>query len=130
MKQQKTAVKNSTKQTKSEVKQSKQQVKQTTEATKKAKEVIYLNVGISGKQLVNNKIATNNSNKDEVKTISWCIRQALKHDKGFFTAFKQFNERDIIPSNLLKHLKPTEAKNGKFSTWLVMTLTKRFYAQK
>jgi|DEB19_MinimDraft_3_1074340.scaffolds.fasta_scaffold24112_1 hypothetical protein len=133
MKQAKTAVKNSTKTAKQEVKQTKQQVKQATEVTKQDKEVkkvVYLLENVSGKQLMNNKIDTNNSNKKEISTISYCIRQALKHDKNFFTSFKQFNERDIIPSNLLKFLKPTEAKNGKFSVWLVMTLTKRFYSQK
>lgn len=115
------------KQSKQETKKSQQQVVKSNSVPKKTEKIIYLVEGVKGKELINNKIETNNSHKKEVKSISWCIRQALQHDKEYFTKFKNFNPKDITPFNLLKFKKPTEAIHGNFSVWLVLTLASRYY---
>ncbi|MFY8004000.1 MAG: hypothetical protein ACOVNR_04125 [Chitinophagaceae bacterium] len=123
----KTAVAAATKKAANNVVKSKLAVKQSKETVKKTKQVIYLHEGISGKQLVNSKISTNNAAKKESKSFSHCLKLALKNDDNFFVSFKGFKESDMTPKNLLPFLKDTEAKNGNFSMWLIMTLVKRFY---
>lgn len=90
------------------------------------KKVIYLSV--EGKVMNDAKKATNNSVKAENTSISFCIKQVIKHDAGFLNSFVNYKESDLTPSNLLAHKKETEGKNGKFTAWLVMTLVRRMYA--
>lgn len=128
---QKTAVAAATKKAVNNVVKSKMTAKQGKETTKKSSQVIYLLEGISGKQLRDSKISTNNAAKKEIKSFSHCLKLALKNDDNFFSSFKGFNQSEMTPKNLLPFLKETEAKKGNFSTWLIMTLAKRYYeAQK
>lgn len=96
---------------------------------RKTEKVIFLAEGITGKKLVENKIATNNEAKKDIKSFSQCKKFALSNDQNFFTSFLKFNENDLTPTNLNPLLKGNEGKNG-FSVWLFMTLVRRFYAQK
>ena len=109
------------------VKTTKVAVKQTNEAPKTTKKVIYLASGVSGKMLQDAKINTNNSIKTENFSFSFCLKQVLKHDQNFTSSILNFKETDCTPKNLLPLLKEKEAKNGKFSSWLVMQLITRFY---
>jgi len=116
--------------TKNNATKEKRQVKKGKTEVKVSKKVVYLSENVTGAMLTRNKIDTNNSSKKEIRTISWCIRQALKHDSNFFSSFSNFSEKDIIPANLLPLKKEHEAKNGNFSVWLVLTLVSRYYATK
>jgi len=126
MKATKTAVKTA----KVNVKQSKAAPVQSKAAPKKTEKIIFLAAGITGKQLQNNKIETNNAVKEENTSFSFCLKQVIKHDKNFCSSFVNFKESDCNPKNLLPLLKGKEAINGKFSAWLVMTLIRRYYAAK
>lgn len=99
----------------------------TAKKPKKEKAPLYLVDGLTGKQLMSSKIATNNAHKSEQGSISYCIKRLLQFNDGFLNSFKGYNEADIKPSNLLPLLKETEAKNGKFSVWLTMQLVSRYY---
>jgi len=126
---QKTAVAAATKKTANNVVKTKNVVKQSTKQVKKTEKIVFLSEGITGKQLVNNKIATNNEAKKEIRSFSHALKLALKNDQNFFTSFAKFNPSDLTPKNLCEFLQGNEGKNG-FSVWLIMTLTRRFYAQK
>ena len=109
------------------VKTSKVAVKQSTEAPKTTKKVVYLASGVTGKMLQDAKIETNNEIKKENTSFSHCLKQVVKFDKGFTSKIAKFKETDCTPANLTPLLKPSEAKNGKFSSWLIMQLITRFY---
>lgn len=94
------------------------------------KQAIYLQSGISGKQLQSAKSATNKSVKEENTSFSFCLKQVQKHDASFLTSFVGYKKSDLTPANLLPLLKEKEGKNGKFTAWLVMSLIKRYYATK
>ena len=94
------------------------------------KQAIYLQSGITGKQLQSNKSLTNKSVKEENTSFSFCLKQVQKHDQGFLTSFVAYKKSDLTPANLLPLLKEKEGKNGKFTAWLVMSLIKRYYATK
>ncbi len=94
------------------------------------KTTIILKEGITGKMHVANKRQTNNNVKAENTSISFCIKQALKHDAGFFSSIAGFNQSDVNPANLLPLLQGKEGQSGKFTAWLVLTLVKRFYTLK
>lgn len=126
---QKTAVAAATKKAANNVVKSKLAVKQSVKQVKKTEKVIFLAEGITGKKLVENKINTNNAAKKEIKSFSHCKKIALEKDQDFFTSFAKFNSEDITPKNLIPFLKGNEGKNG-YSVWLILTLTRRFYAQK
>jgi len=113
---------------KATVKQSKQ-VAKVENKVRKSEKIIFLAEGITGKKLVENKIATNNEAKKDIRSFSQCKKFALANDQNFFTSFVKFNENDLTPNNLTPLLKGNEGKNG-FSVWLFMTLVRRFYAQK
>lgn len=100
------------------------------EAVKKTEKIVFLSEGVTGKQLVANKIDTNNSVKAENTSFSFCLKQVVKHDKGFCSSFVKFKETDCTPSNLLPLRKGKEGANGKYSAWLIMTLIRRYYATK
>jgi hypothetical protein len=87
----------------------------------------YLNDNVTGKQVQQAKSATNKSVKEENTSLSFCIKQVLKHDQSFLTSFKGYKKSDIVPANLLPLLTEKEAKSGKFTAWLVMNLISRYY---
>ena len=124
------ATKNAVKTAKVNVKQSKAAPVQSKAAPKKTEKIIFLAAGVTGKQLQNNKIETNNEVKKENTSFSFCLKQVIKFDKGFCSSFVNFKESDCNPKNLLPLLKGKEAINGKFSAWLIMTLIRRYYAAK
>ena len=109
------------------VKTSSNVVKQEKNAPVKDKKVSYLSEGITGNMLKNAKIETNNEVKKENTSISFCIKRVLEFDRNFTTSIRGFNAKDITPKNLIPLLKGKEAKNGKFSAWLVMQLITRYY---
>lgn len=111
----------------SNVKTSNKVAKQDATTTKKSSKVVYLAQNVTGKMMQDAKIDTNNSIKQENFSFSFCLKQVLKHDKNFTSSIKNFKETDCNPKNLLPLLKGKEAKNGKFSSWLVMQLITRFY---
>jgi hypothetical protein len=94
------------------------------------KQAIYLQTGISGKQLQSAKSATNKSVKEENTSFSFCLKQVQKHDQSFLSSFVGYKKADMTPANLLDLLTEKEKKSGKFSAWLVMSLIKRYYATK
>jgi hypothetical protein len=94
------------------------------------KQVIILKEGITGKQHQASKRLTNNKVKEENTSISFCIKQVLKHDESFLSAIAGYKKQDVTPANLLPLLQGKEGKSNKFSAWLVMTLVKRYYAVK
>lgn len=93
--------------------------------TPKIKASLYLADGVTGKALQASKIATNFDIKAEIYSLSYCIKLVLKHDNGFLTKLR-LTEKELTPANLLKYKKEKEAKNGKFSAWLIMTLCNRY----
>ena len=95
--------------------------------TKKEKAPVYLKEGLTGKQVTNNKIATNNAHKLDSGSISYCIKRLIEFNQGFLESFNGYKLEDLTPKNLLKFKKETEAKNGRFSVWLVMQLVTRYY---
>jgi hypothetical protein len=92
--------------------------------------VTFLAEGITGKQVQQAKRDTNKAVKEENSSISFCIKQVLKHDQSFLASFKGYKKADIVPANLLPLLTEKEAKSSKFTAWLVMSLIRRFYATK
>jgi hypothetical protein len=94
------------------------------------KQAIYLQTGITGKQLQSAKSATNKSVKEENTSFSFCLKQVQKHDQSFLSSFVGYKKADMTPANLLDLMTEKEKKSGKFSAWLVMSLIKRYYATK
>lgn len=94
------------------------------------KTTIILKEGLTGKQHIASKRATNNRVKEENVSISFCIKQVLKHDESFLNSIVGYKASDVTPANLLPLLQGKEGKEGRFSAWLVMTLVKRFYVSK
>ncbi len=121
------STKNKTEVKVSNVKKTNNLPKQEKKEATKSKKVIYLSANVTGKMLQDAKIETNKAVKDENTSFSFCLKQVLKHDKNFTTSILKFKETDCTPKNLLPLLKGKEAKNGKFSSWLVMQLITRFY---
>jgi hypothetical protein len=101
------------------------------QAPKKTEKIIYLSV--TGKILNGAKIDTNKAVKEEIRTFSFAKRYSLQFDRGFYSSFVKFNENDLTPANLLPlrtaKEKISSDKNG-FSSWLFMSLVKRYYATK
>ena len=93
----------------------------------KPKKPVYLKEGLTGKQVTNNKIATNNAHKLDSGSISYCIKRLIEFNQGFLESFNGYKLEDLTPKNLLQFKKQTEAKNGRFSVWLVMQLVTRYY---
>lgn len=91
------------------------------------KQAIYLNEGITGKELQNRKSSTNKAVKEENSSFSFCLKQVQKHDNNFLTSFANYKKSDLTPANLLPFLTEKEKKSGKFTAWLVMQLIGRFY---
>jgi hypothetical protein len=89
--------------------------------------VTFLAEGITGKQAMAAKSATNKSVKEENTSFSFCLKQAIKHDQNYLTSFKGYKKADLTPANLLPLLTEKEAKSGKFTAWLVMNLISRYY---
>ncbi len=94
------------------------------------KQAIYLQTGITGKQLQSAKSATNKSVKEENTSFSFCLKQVQKHDQSILSSFVGYKKADMTPANLLDLMTEKEKKSGKFSAWLVMSLIKRYYATK
>ena len=117
-------------QTKEATKQSKTAPVQSKAAPKKTEKIVFLAEGMTGKKLQSNKIETNNAVKVENTSFSFCLKQVIKHDKGFCSSFVNFKESECTPKNLKPLLRGKEAINGKFSAWLIMTLIRRYYAAK
>jgi len=126
----KTATTQATKAARKQVKTENKKPLQGKQAAKKTEKIVFLAEGMTGKKLVQNKIATNNAVKQENTSFSFCLKSVVKFDKGFISSFVNFNELDCSPKNLLPLLKGKEAINGKFSSWLIMTLIRRYYANK
>jgi hypothetical protein len=101
------------------------------QAPKKTEKIIYLSV--TGKILNGAKIDTNKAVKEEIRTFSFAKRYSLQFDRGFYSSFVKFNENDLTPANLLPlrtaKEKTSSDKNG-FSSWLFMSLVKRYYQTK
>lgn len=93
----------------------------------KMKQAIYLNEGITGKELQNRKSSTNKAVKEENTSFSFCLKQVQKHSDNFLTSFANYKKSDLTPANLLPLLTEREKKSGKFTAWLVMQLIGRFY---
>ena len=83
---------------------------------------------MTGKQLMNAKIAANKANKDEIHSLSFCIKQMKKHGKEYLKACK-VSQAQLTPSNLLPYLTEKEqarvSKSQKYSFWLVESLVGR-----
>jgi len=104
------------------------EVKSTEEVIAKAKsKVVYLKEGMTGKQLQKLKINANNASKEEVKSISWCIKQVDKHGQDFLNSFSNYSPSDITPANLLPLRTEKQVERGTFSVWLVTQLITKFY---
>jgi hypothetical protein len=103
------------------------------ERIKKTEKFTFLVEGVNGKELQNSKIETNRAVKTEIRSFSFAKKYALEFDKGFFTKFAKFNPADLTPANLLplrSDREKEQSDKGGFSSWLFMSLVKRFYAQK
>ena len=109
------------------VKTSNNVAKQDKQEKTTSKKVVYLAQNVTGKMFQDSKIETNKAIKVENFSFSFCLKQVLKHDKGFTSSILNFKETDCTPKNLLPLLKGKEAKTGKFSSWLVMQLISRYY---
>jgi len=101
-------------------------------ATKKTEKVIFLSANVTGRELQGYKSLQNRDAKLKLRSISSCITAILKSEGKFLSSFKNFNAKDIIPSNLIplrndKEIIYSDAKG--FSTWLVLGLIKRYYQQ-
>ena len=95
-----------------------------------APKVVYLKEGVTGKQLLKAKIEANNKNKEELHSISFCIKQIKRHGKQFTKLIKGFNEKDLTPANLLPMRTEKEQERTKFTFWMVEQLIVRFYKAK
>lgn len=104
-----------------------------TTATKKTEKVVFLVDGMTGKQFQNNKIETNRAVKTEIRSFSFAKKVSIANDMGFYSSIKKFNENELTPVNLLPlrtaKEKTSSEKNG-YSSWLFMSLVKRYYSKK
>jgi hypothetical protein len=91
------------------------------------KQAIYLKEGITGKQVMKSKSATNVKVKEENSSFSFCLKQVQKHDQQFLASFVGYKKADLTPANLLPLMNEREKKSGKFTAWLVMSLISRYY---
>lgn len=106
---------------------------QTTATVKTAPttKVSYLSEGVTGKQLVSAKITANRANRDELHSISFCIKQFVKHGADVLKGLRGADVASVTPANLIKHMTDRERakfeQSGRVSFWLVETLVVRMY---
>lgn len=95
------------------------------------KKVSYLSEGVTGKQLVSAKITANRANRDELHSMSFCIKQFIKHGTDVLKGLRGADVASITPANLIKHMTERERakfeQSGRVSFWLVETLVVRMY---
>jgi hypothetical protein len=102
-------------------------------AVKKSEKIIFLAENVSGRELQQFKSVQNRDAKLKLRSISSCITAIKLSDGKFLSSFKNYNEKDLTPTNLIplrneKEIVYSDTKG--FSTWLVLGLIKRYYATK
>lgn len=102
-------------------------------AVKKSEKIVFLAENVTGRELQQFKSVQNRDAKLKLRSISSCINAILQSEGKFLSSFKNFNAKEIIPSNLIplrndKEIIYSDTKG--FSTWLVLGLIKRYYATK
>jgi hypothetical protein len=99
----------------------------------KKDKTFFLIEGVKGGHLHKSKIATNSEVKKDMKSFSTVKKFVIAHDKQFLSSFKNINFDDLTPSNLTPLLTEKEnlstEKSG-WTSWLFMTLVKRYYSNK
>lgn len=84
--------------------------------------------GMTGKKIIALKVNANRSNKDEIHSLSFCIKQVKKHGKEYLKAVK-VSQKELTPVILLQYLTEKEkarvSKSNKYSFWLVESLVGR-----
>ncbi len=99
-------------------------------SNEKTEVVRYLKEGITGKQMMQSIFDANNVSKAEVKSISWCMKQAIKVGKPVFDNIKGFKKTDIKPAALLEHRSAHRVGKETFSVYEVLMMIKKMYQVK
>ena len=99
-------------------------------SNKKTEVVRYLKEGITGKQMMQSIFDANNVSKAEVKSLSWCMKQAIKVGKPVFDNIKGFKKTDIKPAALLEHRSAHRVNKETFSVYEVLMMIKKMYQVK
>ena len=99
-------------------------------SNKKTEVVRYLKEGITGKHMMQSIWSANKLSKAETKSISWCIKQALKHGKPMFDNIKGFKRSDIEPKKLLDYRQKHREGKETFSVYEVFMMIKNMYQVK
>ena len=94
-----------------------------------AKQVRVLKEGVTGKMLIKKAIENNNRNKEELKSLSFNIKQVLKHDKELLKLLG-LSKSEITPANLLPHFMGKELIDGKTCFWFTQRAVNRYAKSK
>lgn len=90
----------------------------------------YLKQGVTGKKMMQSIWDANKLSKSETKSISWCMKQALRHGKPVFDNIKGFKKSDINPENLIPHRQAHRKGKETFSVYEVFMMIKKMYELK
>ena len=125
----KTSAKSSTPKTTTKAKEL--TVTQVSTKNSRANTPIYLKEGVTGKMMMQSIYKANNASKAEVKSISWCIKQALKVGKseGTFANIKNFKKADVTPKNILEFRQAHRIGKETFSVYEVLMMIKKMYQE-
>ena len=98
-------------------------------------DITYLSANVTGKQMLKMKFDANKENKEELQSLSFCIKQFNKHGAKLISGLKSVSMKDVTPKNILPFLtdkeKEKQAQNGgKFSFYLVENLVIRMAKSK
>ena len=96
----------------------------------KNQKVIYLNVGVTGKQFQRAMLDANKSHKVDQTTFSYCLRRALEFEGGALKLIKGFDANELTPKTLIPLRNEKRKNSTSFSVFEIYNLIRKFYKQK
>ena len=110
-------------------------MKTTNESSKKVTPVkvvpvTHLKEGITGKMLTRSKIEGNRANKNELRSISFNLKQINKHGvellKGLKVTKVQLTPANLLPLRTVKEVARMDKNGGLVTFWLIESLIIRY----
>lgn len=84
---------------------------------------------VTGKMLVAQQIKANNDNRNEIKSLSFNIKQVKKHGAKVLALLK-VDESELTPVNLKPHFKGKELTDKGTCYWYTLAAIKRYSRSK
>lgn len=125
----KTAVKNTAKNVVNKVATTTKVVK--AKKVTKVEKVTYLNVGVTGKQMMKAIYKANEAHKKDMGTFNQCLKRAIEFGQNELSqSIKGFKVTDMTARNIIPLRNAKKTAEDKWSVYEVLMLTKKYYQTK